>query len=62
MRRGKNDQTVGQLLYELMASKDKTSQYWPEWRDLSGEIKDFYENAALKLVQQSEQDQEDSDS
>jgi len=45
-----------------MASKDKTSSYWPEWRTLSVEQKEGYENCAIEMLQRFQDDQESDDS
>ena len=43
--------TVGQVLDELEARKDRSSLYWPEWRDVAATTKAQYEQLAQRLLE-----------
>jgi hypothetical protein len=58
MQRVEGHQIAGQILCEMLASNDRTSRYWPEWRDLSPDDKEDYANAAIKVWQRLQEDQE----
>jgi hypothetical protein len=60
MRRGDEQQTAGQVVYELCTSHDTTARHWPEWRALSGAEKEYWEEVVRRALQQLHEDQESS--
>jgi|RhiMethySRZTD1v2_1073278.scaffolds.fasta_scaffold195068_2 hypothetical protein len=59
MRQPVPQQTLGQIFYELEASRDTSANYWCEWRELSAAQQQRCEEVAQKIVAQLQAKPED---
>ena len=61
MRRREDRRSLGQILYESLASGDKTSHHWREWCELSPDEKTSYENLVPQIRQKWQEELEDEE-